>query len=87
MNHISRELAREAGFVIDVSREHWGDVNIAKLCHPTPSSVGLYRMLDNFSEKIVQQCADWIRSEYDHPDAESIAWVLEVRFGLHGDYA
>jgi hypothetical protein len=41
------KLAREAGFVVGVSVEHWGDVPFAKLCHPTPTSAALYRMLES----------------------------------------
>ena len=41
------KLMREAGFVANVSVEHWGDVPFAKLCHPTPTSASLYRMLES----------------------------------------
>ena len=31
--------------------------------------------------------ADLIREHYDHVEAESIAWNMEIKFGLHGNYA
>lgn len=40
-----------------------------------------------FSELIVKECADCVRENYDHEAAESIAWTMEVKYGLHGDYA
>ena len=43
--------------------------------------------LEKFYEIIVQQCADYVRENYDHEHAESIAWTMEIDFGLHGDYA
>jgi hypothetical protein len=46
---------------------------------------------NQFAERLtkltVQQCADWVRTHYDHPSAESIAWNMEIEYGLHGDYA
>jgi len=42
---------------------------------------------EKFAELIVQECADYIREIYDHQDAESLAWSMEIKFGLHGDYA
>jgi len=44
-------MAREAGFVVGISEEHWGDVPYAKLCHPTPNQTGLYSMLENLIRK------------------------------------
>lgn len=41
----------------------------------------------DFAHRVVQECAHWVRESYDHQDAESIAWCMEVEFGLHGDYA
>lgn len=38
-------------------------------------------------ELVVQDCANFVREEYDHEDAEGIAWYMEIKFGLHGDYA
>lgn len=35
----------------------------------------------------VQDCADWIRENYDSVDAEVLAHYMEVRYGLHRDYA
>ena len=40
-----------------------------------------------FAELIVQGCADFVRENYDHEAAESIAWCMEINYGLHGDYA
>ena len=40
-----------------------------------------------FAELIVKDCADYIREHYDSWDAEPLAWDLELRYGLHGDYA
>ena len=36
---------------------------------------------------IVQECADYIRTNYDSWDAEPLAFNMEKDFGLHGDYA
>ena len=47
------KLMREAGFVVSVSVEHWGDVPFAKLCHPTPTSASLYRMLESLINRAV----------------------------------
>ena len=35
---------------------------------------------------LVQDCANWIRENYDHEVAESLAWYLEIHYGLHKDY-
>jgi hypothetical protein len=43
--------------------------------------------LQEFAELIVQDCANFVRENYDHEAAESIAWTMEVKYGLHGDYA
>jgi len=45
-------MAREAGFVVGVSVEHWGDVPFAKLCHPAPTSTALYRMLESLVSRV-----------------------------------
>ena len=45
------KLMREAGFVANVSVEHWGDVPFAKLCHPTPTSTSLYHMLESLIKR------------------------------------
>lgn len=42
---------------------------------------------EKFAKLIVQDCADFVRETYDHEHAESIAWYMEVEYGLHGDYA
>ena len=43
--------------------------------------------IEKFAELIVQDCADFVRETYDHEAAESIAWNMEIKYGLHGDYA
>lgn len=43
--------------------------------------------LQEFAELIVQDCANFVRENYDHEAAEYIAWSMEVKYGLHGDYA
>jgi hypothetical protein len=57
-------MAREAGFVVGVSVEHWGDVPFAKLCHPTPTSTALYRMLESLVSRAVaaerEACAELV---------------------------
>ena len=47
----------------------------------------VHDLMEKFAELIVQECADYIREIYDHQDAESLAWSMEIKFGLHGDYA
>ena len=47
----------------------------------------LDKIMQKFAELIVQDCANYVREAYDHPDAEGIAWNMEIKFGLHGDYA
>jgi len=42
---------------------------------------------EKFAELIVQDCANFVRETYDHEAAESIAWTMEINYGLHGDYA
>lgn len=42
---------------------------------------------EKFAQLIVQECSDYIRSNYDSWDAEPLAFNLEINFGLHGDYA
>lgn len=44
-------------------------------------------MMEKFAELIVKECADFVRETYDHEAAESIAWNMEIKYGLHGDYA
>lgn len=43
--------------------------------------------LEVFAEMIIQECADFVRETYDHETAESIAWSMEIKYELHGDYA
>lgn len=40
-----------------------------------------------FAQLIIQECADYIRTNYDSWDAEPLAFNMEKDFGLHGDYA
>ena len=47
---------------------------------------GLLQFSEKFAELIVKECADYVRETYDHEAAESIAWSMEVKYGLHGDY-
>ena len=43
--------------------------------------------IEKFAQLIVQDCANFVRETYDHEAAESIAWTMEINYGLHGDYA
>lgn len=43
--------------------------------------------VEKFAKLIIQECANYIRENYDSWDAEPLAHNLEVDFGLHGDYA
>jgi len=43
--------------------------------------------LEKFAELLVQDCANWIRNNYDHESAEPLAFYMEMYYGLHGDYA
>lgn len=47
----------------------------------------LWMKQEKFAELIVKECANFVREEYDHEHAEGIAWHMEIKFGLHGDYA
>jgi hypothetical protein len=42
---------------------------------------------EEFGQLIIQECANYIRENYDSWDAEPLAHNMEVDFGLHGDYA
>jgi hypothetical protein len=42
---------------------------------------------EKFAELLVQDCANWIRNNYDHESAEPLAFYMEMYYGLHGDYA
>ena len=63
------QLMRDAGFVVGVSVEHWGDVPFAKLCHPTPTSAALYRMLESLVSRVAaaerEACAK-VCDDMDH---------------------
>ena len=43
--------------------------------------------LEKFAELIVQECADYIRTNLDSWAAEPLAFCMERDFGVHGDYA
>lgn len=43
--------------------------------------------MTKFAQLIVQDCANFVREDYDHEAAESIAWHMEIEYGLHGDHA
>jgi len=42
---------------------------------------------EKFANLLVQDCANWIRNNYDHESAEPLAFYMEMYYGLHGDYA
>ncbi len=71
MNERIRELAEQAGFV------------------DKGNNITAYMNFDHekFAELIIQECADYIRTNYDSWDAEPLAFNMEKDFGLHGDYA
>ena len=52
-----------------------------------PNWITMPAIYQKFAELIVQECADYIRENYDSWDAEPLAHNMEVDFGLHGDYA
>ena len=72
MNERIRELADQAELTIRTSKGTY-------MSHPEFNK--------KFAELIVQECANFVREEYDHEHAEGIAWHMEIKFGLHGDYA
>jgi hypothetical protein len=68
------KLMREAGFVANVSVEHWGNVPFAKLCHPTPTSTSLYHMLESLIKRATAA------------EREACAKVCDV-LSVHPEYA
>ena len=77
-------MAREVGFVANVSEEHWGEVPYAKLCHPTPTSTALFKMLERFFHmaqaaereacaKVLDEMADQMVADMEPSPA--INWV------------
>jgi len=70
MNERIKELALQAGYLPDMFGVGHWDMPECK----------------KFAELIVKECADYVRETYDHEAAESIAWSMEVKYGLHGDY-
>ena len=80
MNERIRELAEQAGFML-WKNESWNPGDVVDW------SARYDDELEKFYDLVVQDCANFVREEYDHEHAESIAWMMEVKFGLHGDYA
>lgn len=81
MNNQLRKIVEQAVSAVDIVTGNKAlDDELAKMYIP-----------DCFAEKlaelIVQGCADFVRENYDHEAAESIAWCMEIKYGLHGDYA
>jgi hypothetical protein len=76
MNEQIKELAEEAKSYADENHAHYV---------MNPHWINTFEK--RFAELIVQDCANKIRSNYDHEHAESIAWNLEIEYGLHGDHA
>ncbi len=74
MNNRITELAIQADI--------WCDQNIAQDA-PWYNS----QWERKFAELIIQDAANWIRDNYDHENAEPLAFTLEIAYGLHGDYA
>ncbi len=74
MNNRITELAIQADI--------WCDQNIAQDA-PWYNS----QWERKFAELIIQDAANWIRDNYDHENAEPLAFNLEIAYGLHGDYA
>jgi len=77
MNNRIKELAEQAGITTNLDTDYFEkDFN---------------KWLDYYSEKfaelIIQECANYIRENYNSWDAEPLAHNMEVDFGLHGDYA
>lgn len=77
MNERIKELAEQAGITTNLDTDYF---------EKDPN-----KWVDYFSEQlaklIVQDCANFVRETYDHEAAESIAWYMEIKYGLHGDYA
>ena len=73
MNERIKELLTQAGV-----GDNWNEADWYSL---SPE------MVEKFAELIVKECADFVRETYDHEAAESIAWTMEIEYGLHGDYA
>lgn len=77
MNERIKELSEQAGITTNLNTDFFEkDFN---------------KWLDYYSEKfaelIIQECANYIRENYNSWDAEPLAYNMEVDFGLHGDYA
>lgn len=61
---------------------------LAEQCYIKTGSVHTdYFDYVKYAELIVRECADYIRENLDSSDAEPLAWTMEVKYGVHGDYA
>jgi chorismate mutase len=62
---------------------------LAVQAHAVDNTLHYYNpeFIEKFAKLIVQECANYIRENYDSWDAEPLAHNMEVDFGLHGDYA
>ena len=76
MNERIRQLVEQAGG--EFYEGFAGGTNFVKFAEDD---------FEKFAELIVQDCANFVRETYDHEAAESIAWTMEINYGLHGDYA
>ena len=74
MNELIKELATQAA-------------NYANTYDEAGADIWFEMYNEKFAELIIQDCADFVRETYDHEAAESIAWNMEIKYGLHGDYA
>lgn len=81
MNKRIKELAKQSGaFFIPYSKDYFGE--------EYPPKISTRDMdFEKFANSLVQACANFVRDNYDHESAETIAWTMEIEFGLHGDYA
>lgn len=78
MNERIKDLAEQAKGFVDLN-QHIGGTN--------GCMVYTYDGLKGFAELIIQECADYIRENFDSSRAEPLAFCMERDFGLHGDYA
>lgn len=54
---------------------------------PLPIEDHIPSWTEKFAELIVQECANYVRTNLDSWAAEPLAFCMERDFGLHGDYA
>jgi len=77
MNERIKELSEQAGITTNLNTDFFEkDFN-----------KWLNYYSEKFAELIIQECANYIRENYNSWDAEPLAYNMEVDFGLHGDYA